>query len=848
MSYIIQIVITLLTLYIAEATRKLPEPPKIPGLEEFQFPTVDATRKYPVIWGRPVVKGPNLTWYGDLWTTNITKKIKGLFKSKRQTVGYKFYLGLFMCLGYSRGGANTRLLKVIVGDQVVWTGSITSGSGHIDKETAFGGEESEGGVSGDFNFWPGGPTQGQDSYLSAATRLGPRVPAYRSSIRFVWRCGYLGTSKYPKDWAFQIECLPAGLNSGFHSIDGEANPAEIFYEMLTHPLFGLNESTVNINIPSFLVAASQLHAEGFGLSLVWDGSKPLGEIRKDIEKHIDGALYRNVQTGKWEMTLNRRLSDAAISALPIFNRDNCRIVSFSRPTADELVNELYVNWTEGGEASKLPVRAKNLAALDFQSHQPVSATVNYYGVTKYELADKLAWRDMAALGTPLDRVTLEINRGGHVLKPYSKFRLEWDDSLPQLADSYVVVDIDYGTLDDNTVSVEAIQDLFDLGPSFNIGGSGSQWEEISRDPIVPTNYRMEFTPYWLLRIQEDVASPESAAPMLLVQAPSPGHLEYQVLYADPSTNSSFAAAEDAQPFTPTARLAYDFLPGTFLSSDDTLIVDTLTSIDYPPVGSSVDLRNLGTGLILIDNELMGITQVTTLQSGGAGSGKYALRVQRALLDSAMAPHYAGATVWFISAGMGRTPSLFYPWQTGTYQAKLLPVTIGGILPEASAPVASISSPNLTTNVRPLWAYPVRRLRIGTGEGSVVVPQANLTVTWLNSNRAAETSIVFHGDGVNNPIEPDVVYRVYLYNAAGILLANSVDLTGTSYTFLLGTLPGQALPQTGYVQVEAFRTGYGSGARATIWFTLEAAAQPLADGAVQSLLDASNPSSFWRLED
>lgn len=41
------------------------------GLDEIDFPTAEAGRDIPVVFGTRWIKGPNVVWYGDLRTSPI---------------------------------------------------------------------------------------------------------------------------------------------------------------------------------------------------------------------------------------------------------------------------------------------------------------------------------------------------------------------------------------------------------------------------------------------------------------------------------------------------------------------------------------------------------------------------------------------------------------------------------------------------------------------------------------------------------------------------------------------------------------------------------------------------------
>lgn len=835
MQLLVYIIIMVVTMIISDLTRPIPKGPKRPGLDDFQFPTADATRKVPVIWGKPMLRGLNVTWFGDLRTEKITKKIKGLFSSKKQTIGWRFNVGLHMAFCVSNG--DTRLLKIEIGRETAWTGNLASGRSAINQPTMFGGDEEEGGISGSFDWCPGGASQGQNDYLRAVMSI--LAPAYRSTARIVWRGGYLGNSKYIKEWAIQAQRLPSALGSGYHDINGEANGAEMLYEILTNRIWGLGATSLDIQSSTFLKAAATLHGETFGLSMVWDGSKSLRDIADDILAHIDGVMYVNVLTGKWELILNRASTDAEKDAMLEFTEKDIELETFSRPTLDETVNEVRVFWTESGETTKWPAVAHDLGLFQVHDKQFVSTDITYGGITSYALAAKVATRDMGQLSYPLVKVAFRTNRKAYGLKPGAKFKFSWGP-LEIQSMVCVVLGIDYGTLEDNVISVEAVQDLYSLGLALYDAGGGSGWVPPSRNPLPPTVYRMEFTPYWLLLTDEEVPNPESAVPMLMVEAPSPTHLSYDVKYTDPSLGGVYAVSEDTQPFTPTAVLAYDYLETQGQDTSGTLIVRSLNGLTGITVPATGDVQYLGSGLLVIDSEWMAVIAAVERPDGS-----WLLSVQRGLLDSTISRHLAGAKVWFVGEALGRTPTQLNPFANGTYSARLISLAIGGRLNEANAPVASIQASG--GGGRPLFSYPVRGLTVNGSKTPVVVPNGNLVLVWKDRNRAAENTIYFQDTATTVGRESDVTYRCYLYSDSGTLLLSSGDLTSNTYTFLSAGLVG-GIPASGYVQVEAYRAGKGAGQRATIWFGLSVDYSGVADSAPQRLIEEAGPWFLWRMSD
>ena len=175
-----QFLIILLLLIIMDLTRPVPKPPRRPGLGEFTAPTAEQDRRIPVFWGSPHLVSPNLVWYGHLRTTKIKQKIKGLFKDKKAVVGYRYHLGMHLVFGY--GGQDTRLREIWIGGtngasgaDKVWSGNLGEGASQINNLGLWGGDEEGGGISGGFNFFPGGPSQGRSGYL--INQLGSKVPS-----------------------------------------------------------------------------------------------------------------------------------------------------------------------------------------------------------------------------------------------------------------------------------------------------------------------------------------------------------------------------------------------------------------------------------------------------------------------------------------------------------------------------------------------------------------------------------------------------------------------------------------------------------------------------------------------
>lgn len=119
-------------------------------------------------------------------------------KSKKQTIGYKYFLGMHQILCH---GPIDKITRITVDDRLAWSGNATGGAITVNAPELFGGEKREGGVSGTIDIEMGGPAQGQNAYL--LQQLGALIPAYRGVVGAVFRRCYLGNNPYLKPWRFR---------------------------------------------------------------------------------------------------------------------------------------------------------------------------------------------------------------------------------------------------------------------------------------------------------------------------------------------------------------------------------------------------------------------------------------------------------------------------------------------------------------------------------------------------------------------------------------------------------------------------------------------------------------------
>ena len=149
----------------------------------------------------------------------------GVFKKKKSTIGYKYFLGMHMVLCH---GTLDSLNQIFVDvDKSLWVGRVTkSETIKINKPDIFGGNSSEGGVSGDLDVIWGSRTEPKNQYLQ--DKIGA-IPNFRGVVSVVLKQMYLGNNSYIKRWSFKATRTRTFDNwyPSKGAIGGEATPETV---------------------------------------------------------------------------------------------------------------------------------------------------------------------------------------------------------------------------------------------------------------------------------------------------------------------------------------------------------------------------------------------------------------------------------------------------------------------------------------------------------------------------------------------------------------------------------------------------------------------------------------------
>lgn len=710
-------------------------------------------------------------------------------RSKKQTVGYRYRIGLHLVLCQ---GPVDAVQEIQIGDRTAWgdasRASLPTGHGlgrvRIDRPTLFGGDEREGGVVGDLDVLSGDATQGRNDYLMSL--LGPAIPAFRGVLSVVARkILFAANNPYLKPWAVRVRRFTAGWHGEpwmawnaevrtwdeieAREISVGMNPAHILVQCLTDPHWGMGypQSTIGW---SFWNAAWTLASEGFGLNLVWTRQQPIEAFIAQVLDHIGGILYTDPEQGTFEIKLLR--DDYWIEGLPLLGPDEIvRMERFERAQWGELPNEItvvYTDWATGKEAT---VTVENLAAIQLQGGV-INQRRDYPGVNHGPLAARLALRDLRALGSPLARMTLLIAPGSLERPPLpgDVFVLHW----PRLGIERMVVrvtGIDTGTLGAGQWRIEAVEDVFAMGNTV-LTPAPPPPPPVTVTPQPPALVLAVEVPYWelarrLSRADLDYLTDTDTYVGALACAGGTGQLNWQLATGSASGDLDAVTQEDYAPLLalgqalPVTEVDAPAVPVTILSHPQRLAVG-----DYA---------------YLVD-ALGAIREAVAILAFDASAGTVDLA--RGVLDTTPQAHAAGTRLvgvgeWLAAEETDRAPG------EAVYVAAV-PRTASS---EGDVVLAANGQPLVLTG-RQALPYPPGRIRLN-GQTEPAVVAGDLTLTWAHRDRTQQTAYLVRQDEGDIGPEPGTSYTVRVRDRHGALVRSETGITGTTWTWTVADAAADA---------------------------------------------------------
>lgn len=789
MGFIASFVIALAFAVVGELLRPKQTPPnaKPAALDDFDIPTAEEGRKIPIIAGKVKITGANVTWWGDLEIAAIKRKVKtGWFSSATQVINNKYFIGMQMVLCHGRTEGIT-LHKVLFGDDEPTNTKTAEPNGVtrvvFDDNDFFGGDETEGGVSGTCRFYSGTTTQTANAYWEA--QIGETAPAYRRLVYAMMEHVYMGTSHYLKPIGFEVSSYPNGLSvpSSHHIIGEDCNPICFIYEVLTDRVWGACVNVSDIDTASFLAAAETIYEEGLGMSMIYNGASTARDIIAEILRHLDGCMYSDPETGLITIKLARADYDA--DTIPVFTaKDFQGGIKFSRPSWSETKNSISAGWTnrENGYTVS-PVAQKNLANIQVRGGIVANEDMDFTGFCTEEACMLAVARALRVKSFPLANLEGALQRrAGWSLKPASVFKVVW----PELGINGVIfraVSVKYGTINNPAVTINCVEDIFSVGDVAYDVMPPSGWV----DPIgAPTALHRQK----LFELPVQFTGVNNGAYVATLGSRSSGiDLGYRIYSGLASGDGNLSYKRDVDDFTPSAVTTTAF-PDTTDDRDATgFSVTDVRHASEIPASVTEDELLAGDSVILIvssaGEELCAAKNFT---------GTSVTDVIRGIYGTQKLNHPSGAIVWFLSRGFGVENATPYDTFPQTVYAKLLPYNAKGSLSMASASQISV-----TLSGKALKPNPPHSLAANGDETPVEfgIAQAPIVFTWQWEDVVERGGRISETGPVDSMVPNGGSFTLRLYRDA-VLERTVTGLTSKTWTY---TEADQTADGVGAIEVE-----------------------------------------------
>jgi hypothetical protein len=515
--------------------------------------------------------------------------------------------------------------------------------------------------------------------LNAVWQAASHTPAYRGVSYGVWEGGYLGNTTQIQPWAFEIQRCPngLGLTGNKHIVNGaDANPANVLYELMTDPDWGLGFNDGDLDLSNFVDVGSTMYTEGNGWSFVLDNQMECNALLKLIEEQIDGTIFRDRVSGKFKIKLIR--ADYNIDDIPAADETNViKREDFTRGTWEGSTNNVRIQFTDRSKNyGQTFALAQDSANIALQGGTVVNVQDTAPGVKDRTLANNIAWRSLRSSAFPLAKVKLTVNRTLHFVNPGDV--IKWSDTKLNIVNMPLRISrVDLGKLDDGQIVLDCVQDVFtyDQVPSMS-APFDTYWLDTKHAPVdVPVASRMIFESTKAIsdRAEDDPGVSRRIWVGAIYPADRSNRFE---VWTEDSTDSGFAHDMDVESYMLAGSL------NATLNESNTQGSGTITIVCSPSSQTEMiagledhTQHEIGQGLYniaKIGDEFIGYESVTAV-----GDNIVLHNIYRGLMDTTPAIHAASTRVWFLSTGGNITGRTF---GTGhTVHLKLLPDGVYGTL-------------------------------------------------------------------------------------------------------------------------------------------------------------------------
>ena len=645
----------------------------------------------------------------------------------------------------------------------------------------FGGEEKEGGISGSAGFYPGSLTQGSDPYMTGKIRAA--YPAYRGIAHLVLGgpAGvYFGTSPYIKNLGVVLRRCPAnlGLSESQSNINGDANPAEIIYEVLRNNAWGLGFPESRFDLSSFKAAAQTLADEGMGMSMQVASPEQADSLIETVLQHIDGVCYTDPATGLWTLKLVRAVDP---STLTEYGPDDIIECEFSRGSWESTVNEIKVKYLDRAKWKESIVQVQETANRATRGEAVVSQ-IDFLGFSNAAIAQRVATRELRANSYPIASGRIKINRKAWQWRMGTAFLLTW----PPLGISRMpvrVVGINYGSLEHGEIEADIVEDVFGVSYTAYAPPPESEWVNPIGEPKPPIAQLATEAPYQV------TGSPDRHILCAAVRADEIS-TSYEVCEYD---DGEYYHSNTVNKFCPYCVLDEYYPENTPAFDENGFRLSSPVDLDTVEPATAAEAQRGDNLLVIVNDD--GKEEWCAFQAVGINDDEYvAVGITRGIYDTIPIDHPAGAKVYIVrddgefNSGLAQDDAYA---SNQTVQIKMLPRNPRGVAALENVQLVSAELSN-----RAAKPYPPGRVRVNDDAWpSGKIFEGGVTLTWAHRNRTTQTGAgIVSQDAASVSSGPEGSYKIEVL-ISGAVKRTVEGITGTSWTYTEEMRQEDKLPAT-----------------------------------------------------
>jgi hypothetical protein len=499
----------------------------------------------------------------------------------------------------------------------------------------------------------------------------------------------------------------------------------------------------------------------------WNRQDNIDAFVKLIVDHIGAAVYIDRRTGLLTMKLIRDNYDHDALSPFTFENGLLDIIEDESSSADTSFNEIIVKYTDPISGNVGSLRLQNLASFQALGTL-ISTTTEYLGLPTAELAARIAQRDLQINSSDIRRFKIKFDRVGYAINPGDVFKI----SVPSRGIDNLILragQIEEGPIDDETITITAMQDVFALPDSSFVTPQPSFWTPPDRTArVIDERLVDELTYYDMsgnLPAAELAAITEDTGLIKVFAEPPSGYTQDYVVATKTSLETAYVERSIAG-FDAGAELA----SGILLHG---------TTLNFESVTNPFLITATGIPILLVSAADPTVQEYCELDAIDLEAGT--ATIKRGCIDTIPHTFITGDKVWF-QTNMPTTD--FIQYSTGeTVDVKLLSRTTSEKLDQGLAPTEIID-----IGGRQGRPYPPGNLYVNSlpFEAAQTV-DGDILFEWAHRDRIIQGNfLVDHTAGSTGP-EVGTTYNVYVYDGEGDPDADPpirtvTGLTGEDWTY------------------------------------------------------------------